>query len=193
MRFDQRRKVQIKGFTLTEAAIVLGIVGLILGAIWVAAASVYSNLRVKQTSEELLQVAQAVRSLYATSTTVDPAITAVNVARAGGFPSDMLDNPNNPTTVRDVWGGDVTMAANTINGVANAGFTIAFSSVPQSACVQLVLRNSGVGRDSGLVGITNAVAGVTNTVFPLTMAQALAVCNNVAGANIIAFTFRLRN
>lgn len=54
----------VRGFTLTEAAIVLGIVGLILSAIWVAAGSVYANYRVGKTAEQLLSIVQSVRSLH---------------------------------------------------------------------------------------------------------------------------------
>ena len=46
------RRQRRRGFTLTEIAIVLGIVGLILGAIWVAAAAVYNNLRVSHADTE---------------------------------------------------------------------------------------------------------------------------------------------
>lgn len=41
----RRRRAAQKGFNLIEAAIVLGIVGLVVGGIWVAATSVYANLR----------------------------------------------------------------------------------------------------------------------------------------------------
>ncbi|MGQ3505077.1 type II secretion system protein, partial [Enterococcus faecalis] len=54
-----RREQAKRGFTLTEIAIVLGIIGLILGAIWVAAGAVYSNLRVSKATTQLLQITQA--------------------------------------------------------------------------------------------------------------------------------------
>src|SRR5271170_6840773 len=62
-----------RGFTLTEIAIVLGIIGLILGAIWVAAAAVYTNMRTSKTTTELLDIVQNMRAMYATSGTIDPA------------------------------------------------------------------------------------------------------------------------
>src|SRR3984957_16106234 len=66
------RRQRRRGFTLTEIAIVLGIIGLILGAIWVAAAAVYNNMRTSKTTTELLDVAQNLRGMYATAGTVDP-------------------------------------------------------------------------------------------------------------------------
>lgn len=180
------------GFTLTEAAIVLGIVGLILGAIWVAAAAVYNNLRVSTTSNQLLQIVQSVRSMHATQNTVDPAITAILVAQAGGIPSDMVtkDAGGVVTAVRDVWAGNVTVTAQTYT-VANDSFAVSFTSVPQSACSDLLVRNTGSGRDSGLVGAGNAAA--TNTAFPMTVTQAVAACpNTTSTGNTVVFTFRLK-
>src|ERR1700740_210314 len=74
-----------RGFTLTEIAIVLGIIGLILGAIWVAAAAVYNNMRTSKATTEILTAVQNVRALYATSQIVDANanMTAVG-AQAGG-------------------------------------------------------------------------------------------------------------
>ncbi|WP_301100321.1 type 4 pilus major pilin [Propionivibrio sp.] len=186
----QRIARQTRGFTLTEAAIVLGIVGLILGAIWVAAASVYANLRVKQTSEQILTIAQAVRALHATSTTIPAGINALDVARAGGIPKDMLDDALNPTTVTDVWGGAVNILRGT-QVVAGDSFGISFARVPQQPCVDLAVRNSGAGRDAGLLGIANALAYAT--AFPMDVTTAVGVCPITAVAgNTIVFTFRLR-
>ncbi len=186
------QKGKIRGFTLTEAAIVLGIVGLILGAIWVAAASVYENLRVSTTSNQLLQIVQAVRSMHATQSTVDSDISAILVARAGGIPSDMVvkDSSGAVTAVRDVWAGDVTIDAATYS-VPYDSFAITFSAVPQSACSNLLIRNTGAGRDSGLIGAGSAVS--TSTSFPMTLTQAIAACSNTSAAgNNVVFTFRLK-
>src|ERR1700677_388286 len=86
---SEKRK---KGFTLTEIAIVLGIIGLILGAIWTAAAAVYNNQRIAHANTAILQTAQGVRSLYANATSTGYA-TATDVttmlAGANVLPSDL--------------------------------------------------------------------------------------------------------
>jgi len=187
-KIAQRRR----GFTLTEAAIVLGIVGLILGAIWVAAASVYDNLRVTTTSNQLLQIVQSIRSMHATQNTIDPAIDAVLVAKAGGMPSDMVTRSaaGAVTNVRDVWAGDVEIDPYMYT-VANDSFAVTFSAVPQGACSDLLVRNTGAGRDSGLVGAGNAASKTTP--FPMTLTQAVAACSSTASTgNDVVFTFRLK-
>ena len=83
-----------KGFTLTELAIVLGIIGLILGAIWTAAAKVYQNQRVGKAVNEVLSVVGSVRAMYAgrgSFGTANGDITQFGV-NAGWYPADMLQS-----------------------------------------------------------------------------------------------------
>ena len=53
------------GFTLTEAAIVLGVMAVILGAVWIAAGMVWTNFRIEQLNEQLRVTVQNVRKYYA--------------------------------------------------------------------------------------------------------------------------------
>jgi type II secretory pathway pseudopilin PulG len=182
----------LRGFTLTEAAIVLGIVGLILGAIWVAAAAVYNNLRVTTGSNQLLQITQSIRSIHATSQTVDSALDVNAVARTGGVPKDMMDDPNDPSTFINGWGGSLTIDPATINGAADTGFTITFTGVPQGPCSDMLVRNTGSGRDSGLfeAGVTGTMLGTND--FPIGITNAVDTCSDPTD-NDVAFTFRLKS
>jgi type II secretory pathway pseudopilin PulG len=174
-----------RGFTLTEAAIVLGIVGLILGAIWVAAGSVYSNMRVNTTSSQIIQMVSGIRSLYAGSTLVDfPASSQLNLAKAGAIPKDLVDNPTTPTTVTDVWGGNITISPNNAGGAARSGFSITMSLVPQDACVGLLVRLTGQGRDAGLYSANG------QTSFPVSMTTALTNCTSPEGDMTLVFKLR---
>ena len=159
-----------RGFTLTEIAIVLGIIGLILGAIWVAASAVYQNLRTSKATTELLTVAQAVRTMYATSASVDagadmPAAFAASTVgaanatyiAAGVFPTDTLNtgNPATATIVTDPWSGGIAIVAAKAT-VASDSFAIEFNKVPTTACITLFTGNTGTGRDVSLLGLTRA-------------------------------------
>jgi type II secretory pathway pseudopilin PulG len=185
-----------RGFTLTEAAIVLGIVGLILGAIWVAASAVYSNMRVSTANTQLMQIVQNIRSLYASSTQMSTATTTAELASAGAFPTD-----TNPAagTPRDGWGGLITItypAAGGVCPIAGDCFAVNFAGVPQDACVKMAVSNGGQGRDSGLVGISNVASnvgtvGVGANATPATFI-ALGCANAPPAVNTISFTFRLK-
>lgn len=61
MKIPARRKTSLtsrRGFNLIEAAIVLGVVGLVIGGIWVAADAVMMRMRIKQTTEGIYLIAK---------------------------------------------------------------------------------------------------------------------------------------
>ncbi len=149
-----------RGFTLTEIAIVLGIVGLLLGAIWVAAAAVYNNLRVSHANTEVLQIAQAVRALYAsTSSTGNAAADLTDgLICAKAVPSDMvLTACGGPGTMIDPWPQGRTAIYTPATGDS---FTIEMTEVPQSACISLLMNVAGTSRDPGLFQATGTAAAV---------------------------------
>jgi type II secretory pathway pseudopilin PulG len=207
MIFSKNQARPRRGFTLTEAAIVLGIVGLILGAIWVAAGAVYTNLRVNTTNRQMLAIAQAVRSLYSTQSTVETGVASTNAAqqiyvKAGVFPKDMLDNTLPDPNIRDSWGGQSAITASPDGGVAGAAFGVQFANVPQSACISLLVGNTGPGRDAGLTGVNiqtgdnamfadAATFSIAAGAFPITATTAQTQCSD-AIHNTVMFIFRLR-
>ena len=150
----QQRHVRLqKGFTLTEAAIVLGIFGLVLGAIWVAAASVYANLRVNHMNTAVLQIAQGVRGLYATQQTITSGDRTQDFISAGLIPNDLVVST---TKAKDAWGGPLFVVGTT----DGAGFAIEFGGIPSTDCVNFVAKVAGAGHDAGLGlgGLTSPAA-----------------------------------
>jgi prepilin-type N-terminal cleavage/methylation domain-containing protein len=141
-----KKPSRAKGFTLTEIAIVLGIMGLILGAIWTAASSVYSNQRVHQANTAIMQIAQGVRALYATaSTTGYTSVTDITpmLITAGALPSNLV----NGTTLTGPFPGGSSLVIATQDG---NGFVISMSGVTQQNCIAILSSVGGQGRDSGL-------------------------------------------
>jgi len=199
----QSRARKTRGFTLTEAAIVLGIVGLILGAIWVAAAAVYENMRTNRANEQILKVAQAVRSLYASSPTMNVGGENVDVTTAlvsaGIFPTDML----NGTTVYHPW--DNSGGAGGANSVIVSGydstpprFAIKLIAAPKQACMRIMTGNTGQQRDAGMyaVGIAQAAGadpeagGIMYTNFPVSVTTADGTCTDPDPG--VALVFKLK-
>jgi hypothetical protein len=198
---------------LTEIAIVLGIIGLILGAIWVAASAVYQNLRNSKATTELLTIAQGIRTMYATSAQVDPNANMTSwganaqgvgfprtYLQAGLFPTDATDqgNPNLNTRAIDPWQGNIVVQA-TSGLVAgdNLGFVVVFDNVPQSACIALLTGNTGTGRDqsmiaagAGAVGAVPAGAILGGGAPPITASQAQTACG--AALNAVGFSFKVK-
>jgi prepilin-type N-terminal cleavage/methylation domain-containing protein len=186
------------GFTLTEVAIVLGIVGLLLAAIWSAAASVYSNHKASKTTTELLAISQKVKSIAAMSGTVDTtgnsdmtlSVTdAKNYAyiQMGVFPADMVTSGK---AAINAWNGGVAITQAT-NVIAGDSFIVAFDALPQTACETLLVSNTEVGTGAGLLAVGGGTAGTipsaTTTTFPVVSSVAETLCTKTS--NAIAFKF----
>jgi len=196
-----RMAQQEKGFTLTEIAIVLGIIGLILGAIWVAASGVYNNQKVGKANTEILTIAQGIRSLYSTSsTTGDSAGASENGTffAAGIFPNDM---GSSSTTLVDPWGGSITVTTQTFSTAGDA-FGIEFTSVSQAGCIGLLTQIGGQNHEPGLIyanatatasakGATSWSTG-TSLTLPITASGAAAACAAGTNANAVQFAFKLK-
>jgi hypothetical protein len=84
-----------RGFNLIEAAIVLGVIGLVIGGIWVAAAAVTENQKINRVAEAILYASRQGRALLT--------LTAIQSISSGGetgaanlaiqaklFPDDMI-------------------------------------------------------------------------------------------------------
>ncbi len=145
-----------RGFTLTEIAIVLGIMGLILGAIWAAASSVYNNQRINSASNDIASIVQGVRKLYAmsngTGATANTNITG-DLVLAKAVPSNMV----NSGTTYVVGGADHTLdgpfpgGKTMITATSDGGsFAVVMSKVNTSNCISLLTSIGGNARDPGL-------------------------------------------
>lgn len=177
-----------RGFTLTEAAIVLGIVGLILGAIWVAAAAVYNNMRTNTAQRQLLTIVQNIRSVHATQPTF-ATMTCQQASVAGIYPSDMVTNPGVAgATCQNVWRGAVVLTA--VN--AGAAFQIDMVNVPNTSCVSLLTNTTGTSRDTGILFAGTAAPGNNPTLTSYTAATAAAQCTSTTN-NHMFFVFSLKS
>ncbi|HBM91405.1 MAG TPA: hypothetical protein DD400_06000 [Rhodospirillaceae bacterium] len=125
------------GFTLTEMAIVVLVVGIVLGAIWVAAGHVHTKTQITQTINDISQIAKNVRGVYAGFP------NAPRPKRAKQIALDIL-----PTSGINAWGGDyeVTWPVKTAFSVLLT-FPATLDVVSsREVCLDLVTRIPATGK-----------------------------------------------
>lgn len=178
-----------RGFTLTEVAIVLGVIGLIISAIWASASNVYKNKKLTEAQREIMVISQNIRKLYTgrgslnCTTTTD--ITGPMVT-AGVFPADMIvagkTYPQSPwlTDVRVYSCSDASTGDNSL-------FQIEYMPTMNiNQCSPLLARTVGPSQDPNL----QYVSGVAGTWLSTSGGTAYDV-TSFAGCTLAAFTFRL--
>lgn len=174
------------GFNLVEAAIVLGVVGLVIGGIWISANAVQSNLRKSEASRALIQIVQNVRNMFDGQTPTATGSINSSVIRARAVPSDFINGSN----IINPWNGAVNVLLAQVGAQVDS-IDIQFEAVPRDVCIELTSRNTNITSGTGLTQITidNGGAPVVVTDFPYLPSTAAADCLAV---NIVTWRFGLR-
>ncbi len=140
-----------KGFSLSEATIVLGVAGLILGGVWLAASNVRDRAAVEDTAHDIAMISQNIRKVYSGRGSFSLAsgsdITAMLV-NSEVFPPHLF-HQNPPTTPRTTW-------KTTIRGVVDGATTFQIvldPTIPRNVCQSLVSHFIGTGREPGLLDV----------------------------------------
>ena len=149
-----------RGFSLTELAIVLSVIGALLGAIWVAAQGVSSNNRANQAAQDIIQIASNVRSTYMgantfTDSNTDEVANGKFIA-ANIIPADLVTGA---ATAKNSWLGNVAViegpTTNTPAGVAaNRDFRISFCGTPADACMRIASQLANLGTNDQPIQFT---------------------------------------
>jgi len=178
-----------RGLNLIELAIVMAVVGLIVGGIYIAASSVYRNVRESSTQDDMLQIVQNMRSTYGVQGLVPSgALANTNLINAGIIPADMIQG----TALTNAFGGTSSLTG--ITGPP-AAFTITISNIPGSVCSDLAIKTTSSGQagatNIGLINIAmNGGAAVANSAFPITPDSSQSNCGTGVGS--VAFTYTIR-
>ena len=92
------------GFNLVEAAIVLGVVGLVIGGIWTAAAAVNEKVNINKTVQGVISICSSAPALFTTTPNGSGRNDTIALAAsaAGILPADWIQNGSIKTPVSDI-------------------------------------------------------------------------------------------
>lgn len=174
-----------RGFNLIEAAIVLGVVGLVVGGIWGVAAKFYEDYKVNKFINELGMIVKNTQALISQtdSTLIGDNKWITNTLRdAGVFPSDW----NVSGTIKSPLSDNPFLLKNYT--IPSPLLAIHFNA-SRSNCVKVITRLTATAAMSGsrgvrVAGITRpnldgiGIAGVwNNTDFPISLDEAKHACS----------------
>ncbi len=179
-----------RGFNLIEAAIVLGVVGLVIGGIWVAAAAVSSTLKINETIKGNLSTVRCIQRLIssADSSSIGAVAIEQTVRDAGCFPANWKASG---TGVESPLGGPITV----FNFAPDGYFYLQYDGLTKSDCTNLVFKMTALAdKDASAFWIDSNsgdfyVGTYHGTAFSVTLNQARQVaCRR--NPNTVAFAFK---
>lgn len=186
-----------KGFSLIETAIVLGLVGMVVGGIWVAMASTRASAQANQLQQQTLNLVKSVRDYYA-ARALPAAGDITSTLRTGGrFPEEMCPancvSGTGSTTIRNAYGGVTTVEIPNVTTYPNQ-FTVRYTAVDEKGCVQLGMSLSARSAEVGLTGYSISTEGSASpeyTTFPTPLATIQSDCR--ATNNVLDLYLKIRN
>ncbi len=174
------------GYNLIEAAIVLGIAGLVIGAIFAAWGGVTSANKLRQSEEMMTVIVGQIRTTYGNRNTLD------NVS-GGVFTNALLDAALLPDSwvvnnqILNPYGGNVIITPDTSGVSANKdAMNITFNKLNKADCLKLASNVLGLARTQGLFKINSTTVNETSNFSNISSA----VCTS--GINNISFYFKLK-
>ncbi len=196
-----------KGLTLTELAIILGAMGLVMAAIWAVASAVWNNYQGHVARQQILSVVENTRDYYMNK-------GKINCASGADITSILDDDDRRliPTEMRlhpNAEGGDINHALATVGGGSfnviclqnGNAFRILLSGLKRENCVDLLMRFPVLMSEVGVKAVVRPGGSVVSLNlldidhpadgFPMTLSTASAWCSD--RINEVGFDFKLRN
>lgn len=206
------------GLTLTELAIALGAVGLLMAGVWVIVSVVWNNYQGQRLQQQITTVVQNARDYYLNVGTIrdpgtpNPCTTDQNITALFDdddrrlIPAEMRTTPN-------VTGGGISHALASLGGSATTGsfqvicrkagsaFQIKLGGLKREHCVRLLMQYPILMPEMGVTRVITPGGGDVEldltkvdspgAGFPMTLNTADTWCN--AKENEVSLEFKLRN
>ncbi len=182
-----------KGFSLLEAAVVLGVVGLVIGGVWGVYSSVRASMQSNLLHQQTLNLVSSVRDYYANRPLPAAAGSITSTLQTKGrFPEEMCpanclsaSTPSSPSP-RNAYGGTATVNIPNPATYSNQ-FYITYASVDKKGCMELGMKLSARAPEIGLVSFSVG-SGAPRTTFPIPLATLQTDCTPMPPSKTISVT-----
>jgi len=182
-----QKRLPIRGFTLTEIAIVLGVIGLIVGGVWFVAGMVRENARISQAVNQMNLVGQNMTSMlqggYNPGLGAGTDITASMIS-SQAIPS-WATSPSAPTTQAvHPWNEGTTATTGYHLFWMNSNprtYRMSFYQVTRTGCVGLITQATGCTPGQPGCPIDVFVAQSAGTAISLTPPASALTTNQIQG------------
>ncbi|HAX91900.1 MAG TPA: hypothetical protein DCY07_06815 [Rhodospirillaceae bacterium] len=159
MKTTYARRRFYRGFTLTETVIVLGVMGLVVAAIWTTASVVRQRQPVLDTVQLVTDIATNVRGVYTGHPNAVPPLTPDAQVDAGLFPASVVNETQDDTI--NSWGGTLFLR---FNNPIGTGFSV---EVDIPATIDVTERRAAcLGLMTSLPAVATNYAGGFNNTLP---------------------------
>jgi len=143
-----------RGFNLIEAAIVLGVVGLVIGGIWVAASAVMAKQRQSETTRGVLQAIEMFRKSWPPGASPGAAGSTPGMGNYNAYAISAGIFPNNwvsGNTIHDPWGKPIMFDYGASGWGYSNVWILELSNVDQADCYNIMpALVEGMGRSNGI-------------------------------------------
>ncbi|MGB4967718.1 MAG: prepilin-type N-terminal cleavage/methylation domain-containing protein [Candidatus Saccharimonadales bacterium] len=175
-----------RGFSLIEAAIVLAVVGLVIGGIWVATSSFMQALKVNKTIEGMILIAKKTQDIIdlRSASTIGATFIHEVIIKADGVPKDWVKTSGNLISPF----GKTVIIYNKVTW-----FEIWLKDISRTPCVNILIKFSSMSSSTG--GYVEVwPSGLYTHSFPISPNNAGSFCSSTTSNEIrFAFPYIRRN
>jgi prepilin-type N-terminal cleavage/methylation domain-containing protein len=173
------------GFNLVEMAVVLSIIGLILGGVYIAASRSTERAHGTRFEQQFVETVQNTRSYYSLYASVPSSDVTATLIAANALPSDTFNNSAS-TVAYQAFGNNF----NIVGG--GSSFTLNFVNLQRNAC-QAIVRIAAAKRQSmNISSITTPSGTILSAATVFDPTQLPNLCVGTAGALTVSVVLGLR-
>ncbi len=199
-------KSEQSGRSMVEMLGVLAIIGVLSVGGIAGYSKAMTKFKISKATDQVSMTVTNIRTLFSGQPNYS-GLTTETAIQMGAIGADMLNGKNQASASEafNAFNGQVGIVSATVNGNADAGFTMTFTGLGKEACVSLASADWGSGSGSGLVSVaagtgaatgdtctaanTATMTGTGQTKLPMPLFAAAAACANNGESNCVAWTY----